>query len=101
MLRIIWYHDFAFLVVELFAITVADLKLFIKIVDIIGTGADNQNNIINMKSQNNNNNNRRLYLIIIVWLILFPISLLTLCLALCISIQERMKFKVAAFVMTR
>ena len=46
--------------------------------------------IINMKSKNNNNNNR-----IIVWLILFPISLLTLC----ISIQERVKFKVAAFVM--
>ena len=45
-----------FLVVELFAITVA-VKLFIKIVDAIGTGAGNQNNIINMKSQNNNNNN--------------------------------------------
>ena len=45
--------------VELFAITVTDLKLFIKIVDAIGTGAGNQNNIINMKSQNNNNNNNR------------------------------------------
>ena len=32
-----------FLVVELFAITVTDLKLFIKIVDAIGAGNQNNN----------------------------------------------------------